>query len=263
MNCEQTTERVYDRLQGAADSNDQAELEQHLTSCPACREEAAYIERLWGEIGELNEDAPSERMRSRFYAALHAYEQETRGGFLAGLRRGLEQLWPQRPALQFAYSAGALVVGLLVGLLAFPSSSSDIEQLRAEMQSLEQTVSLSLLQHQSASQRLRGVEWSLRSDPDDRVVTALLDAVTRDPNVNVRLAAVDALAPLLDRPRVGGELVNAMEQQSSPMLQVSLAEMLLDAQVEGSRPAVERMLASEALDPTAEEHLRDVMARTS
>src|SRR5438128_11544340 len=69
-----------------------------------------------------------------------------------------------------------------------------LAQLREEMSSMKQLVTLSLLQQQSASDRLRGVEWSCRlAQPDEHVLSALLRALDSDPNVNVRLAAIDAL----------------------------------------------------------------------
>ena len=68
---------------------------------------------------------------------------------------------------------------------------------------------------------------------------------------------------LVDRPRVGRELLEAMERQTSPMVQVTLAEVLLDAGVYGSRPAVERLLEKQETDPTVREYLRDVMRSSS
>jgi len=59
---------------------------------------------------------------------------------------------------------------------------------------MKQMVMLSLLKQQSASERLRGVNWSYQIEqPDEQVLSALLRALDSDPNVNVRLAAVDAL----------------------------------------------------------------------
>ena len=56
---------------------------------------------------------------------------------------------------------------------------------------MRQLVTLSLLQQQSAGDRLQGVNWSYRVEqPDTAVLAALLTTVNHDPNVNVRLAAV-------------------------------------------------------------------------
>ena len=62
---------------------------------------------------------------------------------------------------------------------------------------MRQLVALSLMQQQSASERLRGVSWAYQRGTIRReVLAALVSAVNHDTNVNVRLAAVDALAPV-------------------------------------------------------------------
>ncbi len=72
---------------------------------------------------------------------------------------------------------------------------------------MRQLVTLSLLQQQSASERLRGVDYAYRVDQSDtQVLAALLHAVNHDPNVNVRLAAVDALRKFAGSPAVRGTL---------------------------------------------------------
>ena len=67
-------------------------------------------------------------------------------------------------------------------------SVSEIAAMRSEMHDLREMVSLSLMQQQSASERLKGVSWTGQIDrPSSEVVSALLDALMHDPNVNVRL----------------------------------------------------------------------------
>ena len=74
-----------------------------------------------------------------------------------------------------------------------------MQALRSEMLAMNRMVTLSLLQHQSASQRLRAVSLSHRGTPDTEVVGALLDVINQDDSVNVRLAALDVLAGMLPR----------------------------------------------------------------
>ena len=59
MNCELTTERVTERLNGLLDAAAERDLAQHLAGCPACRDEAAEIERLWAE----RDTTPSQLVR--------------------------------------------------------------------------------------------------------------------------------------------------------------------------------------------------------
>ena len=252
-------EHLTERLRGSLDAEAARALAEHLATCEGCRAEAEELERLWSEMGRLDEDVPSERMRARLWSALAAYEAHGERGPLSGLRRALERVWPQRPAWQLALTGATLVLGLLLGGRLVPDSRPEIAALRGELQAMERSISLALLEHRSASERLRGVEWSSRAEPDERVVAALLETVRHDPNVNVRLAAVEALAPLVARPAVGGELLAALAGQDSPLVQVSLAELLLRGGVAGSERTVRELLERDDLDGTAREYLQAVM----
>jgi HEAT repeat protein len=90
-------------------------------------------------------------------------------------------------------------------------------------------IALSLMQQQSASERLKGVSWSYQMQkPGGEVLTALLDTLTHDPNVNVRLATVDALRQFGDQPVVRRGLVDAMTRQESPLVQIALIDLAVD-----------------------------------
>jgi putative zinc finger protein len=262
MRCPEMMERLTDRLHGRLDGQSDRELTEHLAGCPACRAEAEQTEGLWRRLGglEASEDVPSARMRSRLWAALSAYE-ERRSGLGGRLREAIERLWPREPAWQLAFTAAALVVGLLAGSRLTPNASGEIRALRGELHSMQQTISVSLLQHQSASERLRGVDLSTRVTTDDTVIAALLDTVRHDTNVNVRLAAIDALAPVVARPPVSRELLAMLEGQDSTLVRASVAEVLLRADVAGAAQAVNKFLAEEELEGPARDYLKALMRR--
>ena len=93
---------------------------------------------------------------------------------------------------------------------------------------MRQLVALSLMQQQSASERLRGVSWAYQAEPSDReILEALVAAVNDDANVNVRLAAVDALRRFRRVRRPGRPWWSAPEQ-STPIVQVALIDLLVD-----------------------------------
>jgi len=261
MNCEETIERFSDRLTGGLDEATERGLAEHLARCPACRDEAAAVERLWQNMGALDEQVPSERMRARFHAAIRAWAASDRSGIGGRLRAALERLWPGQPALQAALVLAALVLGVFLGGRSGSGTSAEIQALRTDMQAMRETVSLALLAHPSASERLRAVEWALEAEPEARVVDALLDRVRNDTSINVRLAAVQALAPLAGRPAVGSALLAALDRQQSAVVRLSLAELLLDARVDGAQAAVRRLLEGPQVDETVREQLRSAMQR--
>ena len=132
------------------------------------------------------------------------------------------------------------------------------------MHSLSQLVTLSLLKQDSASERLRGVSFGRQSGAtDERVLAALLETLRRDRDVNVRLAAIDALAPTVGRPLVRDQLLDEMARQPSPMVQIALIDVLLAHDRAGSLQRLQDLAADPAIDPTVRGYLRSRLERIS
>jgi HEAT repeat protein len=190
-------------------------------------------------------------MRSRFYGMLEAYQQ--------GLsererpkRRAWLHWWPTQPALQFGLSAALLLIGFTLGRGVFTpaESSRELSQLRGEVSGMRQLVTLSLLQQQSASERLKGVSWSYQvAQSDTEVLAALLQTVNRDASVNVRLAAVDALRQFRSSPVMRKGLVNSLAKQSSPLVQIGVIDLLVELNEKPAIAPLNRLLESSDLDP--------------
>ena len=166
-------------------------------------------------------------------------------------------LWPQQPQLQAAFVAGALALGVFVGAgVSGFGPGTELEALRAELAQVSENVSLSLLTHSAASERIRGVSLTSSGGADERIVEGLLVLVESDPNINVRLAAIEALALRISQPGVGPRLLKALPQQESPLLQMTLLDVLLPAGlgngvIEAARP----LLEDERLDEVVRERL--------
>lgn len=248
MTCEETTPLLMDRLQGALAPPDDERLRAHLATCAACSAEAAALTETWDKLGRSDDNVPHERLRARFHAALAAYEANASRDWL---QRSLERWWPKQPLMQMAIAAAFGFIGVLVGQQLPSTVDAEVAALREEVRG----VGLALLDHQSAAQRLLGIEWSRRTAQTPEVVDALLERVQYDPNVSVRLAAVDALRPQLERPGVVSGLAAALTRQESPLLQVALTEALLAVGADTAVDAVRAFLARDDLDPSVRDYL--------
>jgi hypothetical protein len=151
-----------------------------------------------------------------------------------------------------AAAFACLVIGFFIGPLVMTnkggaSSSSEIAELRKEMTGMRQLVTLSLLQQQSAAERLRGVNWSYRAEPDDvEVLSALLRTVSQDSNVDVQLAAVDALRNFGNSAVARKGLVQSLAKQTSPLVQIAVIDLLVDLRDYAARPALKRLIESDS-----------------
>lgn len=232
MNCEQISALLPDYWQGSLSAEQQRTVETHLAGCNDCREAAT----LWTRLGELPTEQPSAQLRVRFESMLEAYQHglSQRPAAPASTFSWADlfrSLWPRTPSLQFAMCTGFLAAGVLIGHFATASSSQskELAQLHQEVAGMREMVAVSLLQQQSATDRLRGVSWSHRlARPDNEVLSALISAVKHDPSVDVRLAAADALRKYSQEPDVRRGLVDALNEGQSPLVQIALIEELTD-----------------------------------
>lgn len=255
MKCEQLREQVPDYLMGNLDETTTAEIESHLAICTLCKEEAGSLGGLWKKLGLIPEEQPSSALRPQFYATLEAY---MRGMTEAAAPQKQERFvdwlrhqWANQPAFQFVFAMMFLFVGLAVGhfLPKKEGRDGEIVQLREEVHNMSQLVTLSLLQQQSASERLRGVNWSYRVEqPDREVLSALLETLNSDPNVNVRLAAVDALRQSSSSSMVKQGLIQALTRKNSPLVQISLIDLMVEMQERQSIEIFRQLARDEKLN---------------
>jgi hypothetical protein len=230
-------------------------------------EEMEAMARTWERMSEWRDEQPGPMVRARFYQMLEAYEEGRRAATAAPAKTPRFSWWPLAPAWQFAAAACLLVLGLYAGSMRpweRGSNSQELATLRSEVQNMRQLVALSLLQQQSASDRLRGVTYSYRVESSDtEVLSALLRTVNSDTNVNVRLAAVDALRPFLDSPVARRGIVQALPKQSSPLVQVGLLDLVREMRDSEAAVDVKSLIANENLDETVRQRAQMVAAELS
>lgn len=242
MNCEEARTQFVDYWRGALEDA-AGEFHAHLAACERCRAEAEDLKDLWGTLGDLPEQEPSAGLRMRFYDALRAHRQQE-----AERRRPL--WWLHHPAFQAAAAMLILVIGIGAGYLVRGRDSSEVSQLRGEVYNMRQLVALSLLQQQSASDRLRGVNYAYRVEQSDpQVLAALLTTVNHDPSVNVRLAAVDALRNFTDSPVGRRGLVQALAKQDSPLVQIAILDQIVELHEKSAVTAIQFVLSGPSVNP--------------
>ena len=229
-----------------------AELETHLNECRACAAEAASLRDVWDRMeGMLPEQEPVPEVSARFYAMLEGYRQ---GQEAAKSGARWWQVWFPHPVAQAAMAAMLLCAGGVAGFLApgrTQNGGTELADLRKEIHSTRQLMVLSMMQQQSASERIEGVTFTRRmSRPDPEIKEALFQAVESDPNVNVRLAALDALRPMLAQPGLLKRLLDSLIKQPSPMVQVSLIDLMVETKHRDALSTLQKLRADKDANPT-------------
>lgn len=251
MKCDEAKACFADDWCGMLRTPERDELERHLEACATCRQEAEGLESLLTKLDSLPAEEPSPQLRDRFYAALGAYGE----GFSAASTR-------ERRKAGFSWLpvsvAAALAIGLGLGYAVSSQKggreSTEIAQLRGEVNGMRELVALSLLRQQSASERLRGVSWANQVESSDgQVLNALLDSVNHDPNVNVRLAAADALRTFAMTSASRTEIAKAIVPQSAPLVQIALIDLVVDLKDAAAVTQLRQVAGNDSLNPSVRE----------
>jgi hypothetical protein len=253
MICERVREQIPECLAGKLDKAARENLIAHLETCSSCRNELAELGVVWRGLEAMTAPEPDRGMRTRFDEMLKAYRA---GMELAPPKRPEPKRrfawWPAQPAWQMAIAATLLIGGLVGGnfLGSRPREMSpEMAQLKGQVEGLRQLVALSLLQEDSPGDRMRGVNFSSQMGrPDAEVEQALLRTVNHDPNINVRLSAVDALQKYASAPAVRRALGDAVMAQDSPLVQVALIDLLVQVNGREFAPTLRRLAEDGQLD---------------
>jgi hypothetical protein len=272
MTCERIREQLPECLAGKLEKSAREGVIEHLETCPGCRNELAELGIVWRGLEAMTAPEPNRDMRARFMEMLEAYK--------AGLEQAPPRAaarpaparptaeprrsrwlawWPAQPAFQMAIAAALLIGGIAVGRYRSgpPEMSPDMAQLKGQVEGLRQLVALSLMQEDSPSDRLRGVSFTQQmSRPDAEVEKSLLHAVNHDPNVNVRLSAVDALQKYAGDPQVRRALADAITVQDSPLVQLALIDLLTQMKAHDSAPALQKLAQDNQADEIVRQRAR-------
>ena len=255
MKCEQIAELLPDYLREGLKAEQKGTVERHLEGCAECSEVAG----LWKKLALIPDEQPSAEGRARFEAMLEAYQTGRRGEeaefrpTVKGPSFWNAWQWLRSPVGAVAWSIALVALGTYLGMQlgSGKSNAQDLQAMHTELTSMRQMVALSMLQQQSASQRLEGVTWTRREGQlDPQVLAALMHTLRYDTSVDVRLAALDALSRHAGQPQVKNTVMDALQEQQSPLVQVALIDQLVEWRDVEAAPRLEKLRQTPNLNPT-------------
>jgi putative zinc finger protein len=262
MNCTLASHKLPEYLSESLNQADELEFVAHLTECESCRAETERLGSLWKGLALLPDTMPEpgSAVRDRFYESLAAYRHGMESARVSWKEK-LAAFWPKQPAWQMGISFALLVLGVGAGYAIRPEKHEvqqpEMAQLRGEVSNMRQMVALSLMQQQSAGERLRGVNWAYRVESNDtEVLSALLETVNNDSSVNVRISAVEALHTFGASPVARKAIVQSIPKQTSPLVQVALIELLVDLKVTDASADLKKISTDEAMNESVRERAK-------
>jgi anti-sigma factor RsiW len=260
MNCDRAAELMPDYFQGTLNHEEADELEDHIEKCAACRETVAT----WNDLALLPEEQPSAASRERFQAMLAAYQEgrSSKTGLYTGPQKDAVLFWGfgnwgRAMAAGLACALALLAIGFLAGRYANNSdfhAQAELAAVHTELTNMRQLVVLSMLQQQSATERLQGITWSTQeAQADPQVLAALVHTLRYDSSVDVRLAALDALGRHGNQPQVRAGLLDALQAQQSPLVQVAVIDLIVELRDTKAIEELQKVQQDPSLNPAVRE----------
>jgi hypothetical protein len=254
MECKDYTELIPALLNNELEETQRCQLISHISECTACSTEYESVRKIWELMGKLPQPDPSPYMKTGFESILTTHKKE-----LANRRKPLiewlEQVFTNRVQPGLSFSVLMMTIGLILGyLLHHPEKqniayNNQIDSLSMQIADMKQVMMLSLLQDPSASQRIKAVSYTNDLNKADlKVINALLTTLNEDPNVNVRLATLDALSKMAGEPLVREGLVRSISRQDSPIMQSAIADLMVKLQEKGSVEPLRELLRKKDLN---------------
>ncbi len=247
MKCEEVDIRIVDFLDKSLGESEMREIEAHLETCERCLDEVRNFQQLLKVISEEEVVKPDDSLRINFYHMLRKEIDSAKK-----IRTKKERTIQSSRIILNRYSIAAGIALLICGtfLGAFMKSgifglgsNNELKQLQSEVTSLKQTVMFSMLKEESSSNRLQAVNYVTElKNPDASVIEVLVKTLNNDKNVNVRMAAAYALAKFTGQRAVCDSLVSSLSNQTDPILQVTLINILVGIQESSALQPIQRIM---------------------
>jgi len=257
MHCKEVQAMLIEYLDQSLDAGLAAVVKKHIDGCAACQQEVLEVQELLVTIKNSPAEKPTKALRDNFNTLLqselnmvsmtHLLEENTTDddNGKAGLQRGSgtrktgdgsgggARLLPfSNPIWKVAAAIVLLVGGAWIGSILQEKKDEKPDQLASlqkEVKEMKQVLLFSLIDDESASQRIKAVSYAEEmSNPDQAVIDALMNTLNNDKNANVRLASLYSLARWADKRTVRDSLVLSLGKQTEPIVQIVLINLLAE-----------------------------------
>lgn len=242
-------------IQGTLDPGREKEVKKRLTDIGYDPEELDSLRDMNAQLGKIPVPKPSKAMSTRFYNVLEAYKQEeaVRSTVFERLRSWMDQLDSRKVIVGLAYSVVLLFIGWSAGIWFAPNPSLDrrLVTMSSELQEMKTIMTVALLDHPSPTERIKAVHvFANQTGRDDSVIEKLLKTLSNDPNINVRLVALEALVQFVDNPKVREGLIKAISLQNSPLMQLAMTDAMVGLNEREAVDSLKQMLEQKDLNYT-------------
>ena len=257
-NCIKIQPMLIDFVDKTLSAEQTSLVRNHLAECELCREEVEKMAILIHEMENFTDEQPGAELRIEFETMLSVEKQKQQKS-LKSAPYNKQTRWLYAPFMQVAAGFTILIAGALMGFFFARQTgpNQQVADLKNEVNQMKDMLILSKLEQPSASERILAASYlEEMTSPDPEILKALINTLNTDKNSNVRLAALNALAKFKSDQTVKDAFVETLSQQSDPIIQISLINILVGLQetraIDKMKQIIQDKSANESVKKLAE-----------
>jgi hypothetical protein len=244
-------EKLLDLFKGNLSPEEEEQIIAALERSGISRQEIEAMHSVSRLVEETPSPEPTERMDKRFYAMLEEEKKKALLGEPEIITKKLSFVYLLTPGLRIAACIALFLLGWFTSgwFGSSPPRERQIADLAGEVKELKETLVLTMMKQSSTVERIKAVNMvSEFEDADNRIIESLIGVLNHDSNDNVRLLALEALVRYSSVHEVREGLVECISNQTSPLVQLRLAEIMLALNEKRAAPEFQKVLQNASLN---------------
>jgi hypothetical protein len=252
MSCNEVEPLLVDLLDGQLSSGVRTAVQQHVGNCAACREALNQYRQMFQTMSAMEEEVPGPGLQDKFdtmlQSELNIHATTTIVNVNAASRTPVIKTYSF--LLKVAACIALVTAGIFIGKQLTgstePSGTLQMSELQKEVREMKETMMLNLLSQESASERIKAVNYvEGMNKPDQKVIHALIHTLNNDENVNVRLAALSSVSKFSSDPKISDSLLASLGKQTEPIMQIVLIKIFTDQKESKAIGPIRKILQNE------------------
>lgn len=258
MECYEAESLLIDYLDAQLHPGDKQPLELHLQQCPHCRKVLEEYRELFAAIQSDKAEKPGPGLQEKFENMLQSELNINSTVHIVKMEKEKSTPVIKMSSLIWKIAASIILVasGVFIGTMLGNNkgANTEVAELKNEVNGMKETLMFNGLTDELASERIKAVSYADEiNEPDDKIVNALITTLNEDKNVNVRLAALYAVAKFSDEANVSDALVASLGKQTEPLMQIALINILTEKKESKAKQPIRKILQDKNTLPPVKE----------
>ena len=251
---------ITDYIDGTLTAEREREFRQYVAEGHIVMEEVEAMKQMQGLVGKAEQPEPGPALSTNFYQML-AEEKKAQAKAGSGFLQQLSDLLFTNVYGRLSFGMAVLLIGVFAGT-RLGGGSDEIKVLSNQVAEMQETMMMSMLKEESVIDRLKGIQISQElPKTNSKVTEALFMTLNNDESTNVRMAALQALEVYANDPAIREGLIGSITQQESPLMQVALAELMVELQEKKSIDQFRQLLEKEGTPEEVKSTLKESIGK--